>query len=323
MKNTKFFIICALAGVFMGICIVSYNLWKDNRPPSDIQVGYSPLIINLPLMVAESNGYFEDEGIDVSLVKMSSTNNMRDAISSGKIDICYALGTEMFIKNNNMLPGNLYALFFNVITKNRYQDGLIVRADAEIKSLSCLNDKNIGCYPASTIKIYLETIARKCHITYHQVQVPPTEAFQLLDSGRLDALFAIEPQLSIAKTQPNKYKILEEALLAKHVLEEIPVGVCAINGTFHDSNPKVAAAFVRALNRAKVFIENNPDAAIKIAEKYIDNMNMYKECKLPEWASGDDLNHESFTKFLAFLHYHNIVTANGDHTRYIIKSRKK
>lgn len=330
MKKGAQIVISVIIGAAIAVGIIFFRNHNQNKEEiasrekelSSIQVGYSPLMVNLPLMVAFQNGYFKEEGLNIDLQKMSTTNNMRDAITSGKIKICSALGSEMFFENNNMLPGNLYALYFNVLTKKRYQDGIVVKADSEINTIKQLDGKSIGCYPASTVKVYLDMIAKNNNLSYKQTLVSPAESFQLLDKGQLDAIYAIEPQLSEAKKNKN-YKIIDDALLAQYVLEEIPVGVCAINGDFYLKYPEVAEKFQIALKRAVDFIENDRTKAIELGEEFIGvTKGSLSGSNLPEWKSGCEINHDTLTKFLAFLHVNNIVSSTVDHTNFIYCKEK-
>jgi len=323
MKKVIQISVAVVIGAIIAFGIIFFRNSNQNKEElSSIKVGYSPLMVNLPLMVAYQNDYFQEEGLNIDLQKMSTTNNMRDAITSGKIKICSALGSEMFFENNNMLPGNLYAIYFNVLTKTRYQDGIVVRADSEITNIKELDSKVIGCYPASTVKVYLDMIAKNNNLSYQQTLVSPAESFQLLDKGQLDAIYAIEPQLSEAKKNPN-YRIIDEALLAKYVLEEIPVGICAMNGEFYKKYPEVAEKFQTALKRAVNFIEQDRAKAIELGEEFVGaQKGSLSGSNLPEWKSGCEINHESLTKFLSFLHFNSILSSTVDQTQFIYCKEK-
>ena len=191
MNKRKVIVISLLTGIIVGIIWVLVSIWSNK--PSKIRIGYSPLLINMPIMVASENNYFDSLGLDVELIQMSSTNNMRDAVTNGNIDLAVALGTEMFIQNNTLQKGNLKALFFNVLTNERFVDAIIVKDNSSIHSIKELNGKNIACYPASTVQAYLNVIAKDNGISFNVITVNPTESVQLLESGRVDALFVIEP----------------------------------------------------------------------------------------------------------------------------------
>ncbi len=254
-----------LAGIIIGFIIMLCTVMC--KKTSKIRIGYSPLLINMPIMVAQENHYFDSIDVDVELIKMSSTNNMRDAVTNGSIDVAIALGTEMFIQNNIIQKGNLKALFFNVLTRERFVDAIIVKKDNPISLINDLEGKNIACYPSSTIQSYLNVIAQDNGIIFNVITVSPSESLQLLESERVDALFAIEPLLTFA-LKTNKYRIIEESVIAKYIQEDIPIGAWVVNNDFYESYPKNVKQLKKSIQMAINFIESNPDSAIVISENF-------------------------------------------------------
>ena len=80
MNKSKVIVISLSTGIIVGIICVLISIWSNK--PSKIRIGYSPLLINMPIMVASENNYFDSLGLDVELIQMSSTNNMRDAVTN-------------------------------------------------------------------------------------------------------------------------------------------------------------------------------------------------------------------------------------------------
>jgi ABC-type nitrate/sulfonate/bicarbonate transport system substrate-binding protein len=56
-----------------------------------IRIGFVPLIDAAPLIAAEANGYFADEGLDVRLDRQIGWGNIRDKLSFGQIHAAHAL----------------------------------------------------------------------------------------------------------------------------------------------------------------------------------------------------------------------------------------
>lgn len=284
-----------------------------NNTKMEIKIGYSPLMVNLPLMVAHEKGFFKEEGLKVKCEKMSTTNNLRDAVVNGNIQIAAALGTEMFLQNNIISEGLNYALYFNVLTNRKYQDGFIVLKDSPINSNADLNSKNVGCYPSSTILSYLTVIQQKNHIIFNTTTLNPTEALQLLDSKKVDAIFAIEPLLSNAIN--NGYKVISKANITKCIMDNLPVGVYAMNGDFYRKNKAVATSFQIAMDKAVEYIEKNQEEAIGIGEKILESPSgSMKNSILPMWSSGCNLDRGSFNMLISFFVTQEIISNNPETT---------
>ena len=284
---------------------------SENKNESiSVRVGYSPLILNLPLMVAFENKYFQENNLEISLEKMPSTNTMRDAVSNGNVNIAVALGTEMMIQNNALEGGNLFALFFNTLSEDRYSDAIITNIDSPINSLEDLDNKKIGGYPSSTVKAFLEIISTNTSVNFEIISTPPNEALQYLATGNIDAMLVLEPQLVMAM-KTGKYKIVEEGLVGKRVLENVPIGVYAVNGSYYENNKNIVLKFQSAIEKAVAYIESEPEQAIKLGEKFLGaEAGTYKDVKLPTWKSGCFyLNEESFNDMLLLYKEHNIISS--------------
>jgi ABC-type nitrate/sulfonate/bicarbonate transport system substrate-binding protein len=317
MNKRKVIIVSLILGIIVGVIWVLGSIL--NSKPSKIRIGYSPLLINMPIMIASENNYFDSLGINVELIQMSSTNNMRDAVTNGNVDFAVALGTEMFIQNNILQPGNLKALFFNVLTQERYVDAIIVKKESTINEIKELNGKNIGCYPASTIQAYLNVIAKENGISFNVMTVSPTESIQLLESGRIDALFAIEPLLTYAVKTGN-YKVIEKAVIAKYIQDNIPVGAWVVNKDFYESYPRNINLLKQAIQLSINFIESQPDSAIFLSENFLEKKHgEYSGANYPVWKDGCFYSEKnSMSKFLSFLNLNDIITNPSDQSDNII-----
>ena len=51
-----------------------------------VKIGYRGHLFYLPAYVAEAEGYYEEQGLDVELVKFDSTNQLVEAVINGNVD---------------------------------------------------------------------------------------------------------------------------------------------------------------------------------------------------------------------------------------------
>ena len=86
-KRSKILIIAAiaLAAVVVAAGAVVLMSPKENDEVT-LRIGVLPVIDTLPLYVAESEGLFEREGINVELVEFSSAMERDAAFTAGSID---------------------------------------------------------------------------------------------------------------------------------------------------------------------------------------------------------------------------------------------
>ena len=87
---TKKNLYIGLAIFLIGVAIVFFMLKRNGDnvdTEDDIVIGYPSLRIALPVFVAQENGYFKEQGLNVMLEEYQTAQPMMDALVSGKIDI--------------------------------------------------------------------------------------------------------------------------------------------------------------------------------------------------------------------------------------------
>src|SRR4051812_38746421 len=66
---------------------------KPTGPPKKLTLGFIALTDSSPLIMAKELGFFDDHGLDVTLVKQASWPATRDNLLSGQIDGAHCLST--------------------------------------------------------------------------------------------------------------------------------------------------------------------------------------------------------------------------------------
>lgn len=69
MNKRKVIIVSLILGIIVGVIWVLGSIL--NSKPSKIRIGYSPLLINMPIMIASENNYFDSLGINVELKNLN------------------------------------------------------------------------------------------------------------------------------------------------------------------------------------------------------------------------------------------------------------
>ena len=62
---------------------------------SQLHLGYIPLLDCVPLLWAKQRGFFEEVGLDVSLVKEASWASLRDRLAFGFLDAAHCLSAML------------------------------------------------------------------------------------------------------------------------------------------------------------------------------------------------------------------------------------
>lgn len=330
-NKRNYVLIGVIVGVIIG-AILAIVVYLKNKPientnlVKEINVGYSPLIVNLPIMIAQQKEFFQQsetlKDLKINLIPVASTQQLRDGVTTGKFDFAFSLGTEMFLQNNILEKGNVYALSFNVMSKERFLDAIIVKDSSKLKEISEISGLKIGCYPSPTIRKFLELYSKEKGIKFEIIDVNPTQEFSLLENGNIDAFFALEPFLTVAKNKG--YRVLENAPVETTVIkDEFPVGTSCVNGNFYKKNNKLVLDFQKAIKQSIDFIEGNKAEAIKIGEQFLKSPeNTFANVSLPKWVLGCDYKNEKFDKVESFFVSNGLINELVKPQDYIICNEK-
>jgi NitT/TauT family transport system substrate-binding protein len=226
----------------------------------------SPIIINV--LVAEPLGYFKDEGLTVEAVPLGSNVAVMQNVVAKRIE--FGAGTAGFelpiLARGEQLP---LVNFFEFTYPFKY--AWAVLPDSPIKSISDLKGKNVGVssfglleYPIGQIVLELAHIDPKKDVNWTAVGSGVT-AGVALQKKSIDGLFYFD----------TGFGTIEAAGIPLRYLD-LPENVPEIGGVFLSAHvdmmkndPKLMAAFGRAVSRAELFVQTNPEAAAYLfIEKY-------------------------------------------------------
>ena len=87
-----------LAGVLALILLLSFTACSNSNEPqnpdeklekTEFNIGYLNSTAHLLAFVAKEEGYFEDEGLNVTLTQFSSAAELSSGLESGKLDVAF------------------------------------------------------------------------------------------------------------------------------------------------------------------------------------------------------------------------------------------
>jgi NitT/TauT family transport system substrate-binding protein len=263
--------------IIIVIIVTAMGLWgcssgeqeKGAKPSPPIQFGTLPVIQALPLFVAAEKGYFKEAGLNVELVPFNSAMEKDVAMSAGQVSGYFGdLITPMVLTANGTLV-KIVATYFN--TKNEQRMFAILAAPKyPKKDLQSVAAAGIAC-SSNTMLDYLMTrlLGRKgipaSKINLVEVKSIPIR-LQMLMSDQVPAAILPEPLVTLAEMKG-----------ARVMIDDAGTGMSATVLVFNDQflakNPDTVKTFLKAVQKANDFINENPDQV---------RPTMNRECKMPE-----------------------------------------
>ena len=161
----------------------------------EIVIGLMPDTDSIPFLIAEKNGYFKEEGVNVKLQPFKSAMDRDAAMQSGNLDgavsdmlaVAFAKAGGFDVKVTSFTDGS-------------YR--LVAGKDANINAVSALNGKDVAVSKNTIIEYVTDMILDASKMTgddINKVSIPqiPTR-LEMLQNGKLTAATLPEPMGSIA-----------------------------------------------------------------------------------------------------------------------------
>ncbi|MDR1976719.1 MAG: ABC transporter substrate-binding protein [Campylobacteraceae bacterium] len=228
----------------------------------------------LPFIVVKERGlierYAKEAGlgdIKVEYITLGGGAATNEALLSGSVHI-NSNGAAPFIRLWDKTNGRVKA-----VSSSGKQVFDLVSSNPKVVSIKDLSDADKIALPAAKVSIQSLLLqiatAREFGIKNHEkfdhltVTLSSPDALVSLLSGKseINAHFGSEPFTSAELQNPKVHKILSSADV---VSKDATTSLYSTTQEFYEQNPKLIRAFLKALNEAITWIDNNQKAAVDL-----------------------------------------------------------
>jgi NitT/TauT family transport system substrate-binding protein len=260
-----------------------------NEELTPITVGILPIAALAPLWYGIEQGYFEDEGLDVTTEIGSSGAQLAPAVLNG--DYQFAVGEYLSImqaRENDVGIQVVANLTNGADAADQAINALMVKADSGIESAEDLAGKTIavnglGGIEEIAVRAILDDLgADSSGVEFTEVGFPDMNA--AVEAGEVDVAAQLEPFITFGE-QDGLVNLLDPFYES---IPGMPLGLFFGSEEWLAENPELAEAFVRALDRS---IEASADTeAMKetIVANTETDAELVEEIALDHWVAGID-----------------------------------
>ena len=239
---------------------------------TNINIGYLNSTAHLLAFVASEEGYFSDEGLNVTLTQFSSAAELVNGLESDKLDIAF-IGSVPSLTFQSQ--GHDVTIFGGAMSNGH---GYVIKsefADKDELGVQILKGRNVASVKNSVQDAELQILLKdagieigegedKVNIVYFDSQ---KDAYAALLNNNIDAASVYSPYASLAKSQG--YKVVYYCAHEK-ALENQPCCRQVAKTSALNENPNTYTAVERAFIKAYHFTQTDKDKTIDDVQKYID-----------------------------------------------------
>lgn len=270
----------------------------------------------VPLFVAQTEGYFKDEGIDLDVVLAGGGPKAMTALVGGGGQFSASVLFDGVMAHRRGLD-DVRAL----ATLSLFQAPMAIRADIARERgitldkplkerLAKMKGLRIGMTtPGATSDLFMRYLFKSHGFDPdHELEIVPLGGVSTqvagVQGGRVDGCSCLPPVDVLLNHQGLTVNVLKQA-------EDIPQLTGVTYGTlyglasYNQAHPEVAMAMARAITRATLLFARDPDAAKRATRPFMKEMDdaTFAEAwstYLPAFPQDADITEGSFDKELAF-----------------------
>ena len=266
---------------------MSNNNLSPEKP--QITLGYMALTDCLPLLVAQENGYYAEQGLEVELKQEVSWANIRDKVIVGHLDAAQMLAPMVMTTSLGMsciqkpmltgfalgLNGNAFTVSLPLSQALETSDG---QGNGEALAAVVRDRKAMGLPPlvfASVFPYSCHTLQLRYWLHSHGIDpdadvqlvvLPPSQMVDHLSLGHIDGFIAGAPWNSVAISRGIGHCLVT----GYGIWQNAPEKVLGVTSEWAEENPNTHILLIRALHKAGLWLEDNRDAAANILSSYIN-----------------------------------------------------
>ena len=276
----------AMAALALGVAFAGAALAQaPEKKKITIAVGGKSLFYYLPLTVAERQGYFKDEGLEVEIPDFPGGARALQALVGGSADMvsgAYEHTINMAAKKQPIKAVVLQAKYSSIVLLLPKDKAAKYRSGKDLKGLK------IGVTaPGSSTNMFVNNLLAKDGLKPTDVAIvgvgTGAGAFAALDKGEIDAISNLDPVITQLEST-GKFVAVADSRTEKGMNSiyggDYHASVIYITDEFIKKNPNTVQAVVNAMVRANRWIAKaTPQQIVDLVpETYkAGNPSLYKE----------------------------------------------
>ena len=296
MKRTR--VVAVILAVFLVLtgCGVGQGSAIKLEADDPVRIGVLPVADFATVYVAIDQGYFDDEGLRVETQTMQNAAAIAPSVINGQLQFGTGAITPVIAAAEKGLPIKVAANQADVAgAPDQDVSGLFVKPDSGINRPRDLEGKTVAVNGLGAIVHVAAAAAVKedggdpSKVTF--VAMAFADMPGAVQRGSVDAASVVEPFVGLS--QANGLQLID------HPYQNLDKGgsmaVLFTAGPFAEENPEVVEKVQRAIRRASVAAQQDPELVRKVLTEY-GGMKPDAVQKMKQPPYGENVNPEALTR---------------------------
>lgn len=256
----------------MGLIILSQHSTpkKYTGFPAQVTIGTALFEVSGLIWIAEAQGYFAENGLNVTIKIFDAGKFAVSALFDGDVDV--ATASDFVFVGKAMTEEKIQTVGSLAKSDDHY---LIARKDGGIRQTSDLKGKRIGFTRQTSAEFYLGRYLQLHGINIDDItpiDLKPTQVTEALAKGEVDAILIWDP-----------YAYSTEKSLGGNVVSwpaqsgQLMYWLLIAKTQYVTEHPELIDRLLNSFNQAEQFAVNYPDKAKKIVQTRLHGEDAYIE----------------------------------------------
>lgn len=266
-KKFKLLVVMLLGLSLLAGCGQGQQKTPEKSETETLKIGVLPIEDIMPMVVAEKNGYFAQENLQVELVRFQSAVEQGNAMQSGQLN---GMVTDMIVATL-MKDSGLDLKMTNITLGATPQEGrfaIVAAPGSDIKTLVDLKGRSLGISHNSIIEYVSDGLLKDAGIDPSEVKktsVPKIPVrMEMLFSKQIDAIAVPDPMVTFAEFKGA-------TVIAQDTTHNLSQAVTLFDQKTLDEKKNTVAGFYRAYAKAVEDLNNHPD---QYKQLMVENVNI-------------------------------------------------
>ncbi len=236
-----------LLGLLLIATVITTGCAGTARQEPTIRVGVLPILDALPMYVAQAEGFFADEGVEVEFIPVASAAERDQLMQAGQIDAMINDLVSTMVYNQDEVQ-IVVVRFARVATPQYPQYRVLASADSGLETVEDLKGVPIGVSEGTVIAYTTDRLLEGAGLRPEEINtvaVPKIpDRMALLGSGELEAANLPDPLASLAM-QGGARVIIDDT-----TNPEVGSSLISFRADFVRDYPETVRGFLAALELA-------------------------------------------------------------------------